>query len=392
MKSTIDVRTTPAVFLPGTSRLIRFLILISVLFGIPGGYTVVNAVADELATAMSLEEMQRNVAAASAVSPPWDGPTQGPKASTGRTIAIINEDLRNGGILGVAQGIREAVQVLGWKVRMFDAGGTPAGRKKAAAQALDADPDGVILNGADASIMAPFLSPLVQQHIPIVGWHVGPKAGVMEQGGIAMNVSTDPIDVARVTAMAAIVGAKGKAGVVIFTDSNFAIALAKSKAMAEVIKSCQKCTLLEVRDLAISDSARLMPAVSRNLLQRYGKRWTHALAINDIYFDHAVPEFILAGPEAQHVEFLSAGDGSSAAYVRILAGSFQVGTVAEPLNLQGWQLVDELNRLMEGQPPSGYVAPVHLITPENAEYDGGADYHYDPANGYRDVYRRIWGR
>ncbi len=392
MKSTRDIKTTPPVFLSGTSRLTRLLSLISVLFIVLLGHTAVNAVAEELATVMGLEEMRRNVAAASAVSPPWDGPTQGPKAGTGRTIAIINEDLRNGGILGVAQGVREAVQLLGWQVQMFDAGGTSAGRKKAAAQALDGDPDGVILNGADASIMAPFLSPLVQRKIPIVGWHVGPKAGVMGEEGIAMNVSTDPIEVARVTAMAAIVAAKGEAGVVIFTDSNFEIALAKSQVMADVIKGCQKCTLLEVRDLAISDSARLMPAVSRELLERYGKRWTHALAINDIYFDYAVPEFILAGPDAQHVEFLSAGDGSSAAYVRILAGSFQVGTVAEPLNLQGWQLVDELNRLMEGQPPSGYVAPVHLITPENAEYDGGSDYRYDPANGYRDVYRRIWGR
>jgi ribose transport system substrate-binding protein len=89
---------------------------------------------------------------------------------------------------------------------------------------------------------------------------------------------------------------------------------------------------------------------------------------------------------------LSAGDGSSAAYVRIQAGAYQVGTVAEPLNLHGWQLVDELNRLMEHEPVSGYVAPVHLITPENVEYDGGLEYTYDPANGYRNVYRRIWGR
>jgi ribose transport system substrate-binding protein len=342
--------------------------------------------------AVSLEEMRQQVAAASAISPPWDGPQLGPKAKTGRTIAIINEDLRNGGILGVAQGVREAAKVLGWKVRMFDAGGTQKGRKEAAAQALRADPDGLLLNGADAKIMAPWLAPFAKREIPIVGWHVGPKAGKTTEGAVAMNVSTDPLEVARITAMAAIVAAQGKAGVIIFTDSNFEIALAKSDAMAEMIRHCQKCTLLEVRDVAISDSAQLMPSISRELLDRYGDRWTHALAINDIYFDHAVPEFILAGPTAQHVDLLSAGDGSSAAYVRIQAGAYQVGTVAEPLNLHGWQLVDELNRLMEHEPVSGYVAPVHLITPENVEYDGGLEYHYDPANGYRNVYRRIWGR
>lgn len=339
----------------------------------------------------TLDEMRRRVAAASAVSPPWDGPRQGPKAKADRTIALINEDLRNGGILGVAQGVREAAQVLGWEVKIFDAAGSPAGRMQAAARALAASPDGVILNGADADGMAAALAPFAKRNIPIVGWHVGPQAGPMT-GAVAMNVSTDPLEVARIAAMAAIVAAQGKAGVVVFTDSRFRIALAKSDAMAAVVRACRECTLLEVRDVAIADSARLMPAVSRELLARHGKRWTHALAINDIYFDYAAPELLLAGPAAMHVGFLSAGDGSSAAYLRIRAGTFQMGTVAEPLNLHGWQAVDELNRLMEREPVSGYVAPPHLIDQKNVRHDGGPEYRYDPANGYRDIYRRIWGR
>ena len=78
--------------------------------------------------------------------------------------------------------------------------------------------------------------------------------------------------------------------------------------------------------------------------------------------------------------------------MRIQAGAFQYGTVAEPLNLQGWQLVDELNRLLAGEAVSGYVVPVHLVTPENATRDGGSRMLFDPENGYRDVYRRIWKR
>ena len=37
-----------------------------------------------------------------------------------------------------------------------------------------------------------------------------------------------------------------------------------------------------------------MPAVTRELLAAHGPRWTHALAINDIYFDYAVPVLIEA--------------------------------------------------------------------------------------------------
>lgn len=135
-----------------------------------------------------------------------------------------------------------------------------------------------------------------------------------------------------------------------------------------------------------------MPAVTKELIARYDARWTHALAINDVYFDYAAPELTKAGWASNSLSMLSAGDGSPAAFLRIRAETFQTGTVAEPLNLHGWQLVDELNRLLASQPVSGYVAPVHLVTAANIAFDGGPRLLYDPDNGYRDIYRRIWKR
>ena len=214
----------------------------------------------------------------------------------------------------------------------------------------------------------------------------------MADSAVAFNVSTDPLLVARVTAMAAVVASRGRAGVVIFTDSNFGIAMAKAEAMAEVIRACKECRLLEMRDVAISRSAQVMPAVTRELLERHGKRWTHALAINDIYFDYAVPELVRAGVSGEALQLLSAGDGSAAAFLRIQARAFQTGTVAEPLNLHGWQLADELNRLLARQAPSSYVVPVHLVTADNIAHDGGPSLLYDPDNGYREIYRSIWKR
>lgn len=353
-------------------------------------------------TPRGLANMQRIVAQASESGVHWDGPTAGPKSYSGQitspgrpfgaTVAIVCEDLRNGGILGVARGIDEAGKVIGWKLKVYDAGGTPDGRAKALAAALALNPDGVILVGSDAKEVRAHLQPFAANRIPVVGWHVGPVAGSVADSPVAMNVSTNPLDVARITAMTAVVESKGRAGVVIFTDSNFAIAKAKSDAMAEIIRACKTCTLLEIRDVAISKNAELMPAVTKELLARHGARWTHALAINDIYFDYAAPELTRAGRSSDSLSMLSAGDGSAAAFLRIQAGTFQTATVAEPLNLHGWQLVDELNRLMQRQPVSGYIAPVHLVTRQNIAYDGGPQMHYDPDNGYRDAYRRIWKR
>ena len=322
----------------------------------------------------------------------WDGPTTGPAGAKGKSIALIAEDLHNGGILGVAQGVREAARVIGWKVKVFDAGGSAAGRDRAAADALAAGPDGLVVVGADAREMHARLQPFARRRIPIVGWHVGSEAGPVPDSPVAMNVSTDPIEVARITAMAAVVASGGRAGVVIFTDSNFEIAMVKAKAMAYVVRACPRCTLLEVRDVAISRSAESMPGVTRDLMARYGERWTHALAINDIYFDYAVPELVEAGLANDRLSLLSAGDGSAAAFLRIRARTFQTGTVAEPLNLHGWQLVDELNRLLAHQPVSGYIIPVHLVTGDNVAFDGGTRLQFDPDNNYREAYRRIWQR
>jgi ribose transport system substrate-binding protein len=339
-----------------------------------------------------VEQAREVVALASSRSPPWTGPSTGPSAQPGKTIAVLAEDLRNGGVLGVAQGIREAAREIGWNVRIVDAGGTAAGRSRALAEALAARPDGLVICGADAHELEPVLRSAGGRLPPVVGWHAGPVAGPIPGTAVAMNVTTDPIAVARTTALAAVAQSGGQAGVVVFTDSRFAIASAKAQAMAEVIRQCGGCTLLDLRDVAISDSAARMPGVTRALLAAHGARWTHALAINDIYFDYAVPVFISSGVATGAISLLSAGDGSAPAFMRVRAGTYQTGTVAEPLNMQGWQVVDELNRLMAGQPVSGFVAPVHLVSVENIASDGGSRLVYDPDNGYRDHYRRIWKR
>jgi ribose transport system substrate-binding protein len=339
--------------------------------------------------ATTLIEMQQIVAKASERVSNWDGPITGPIGRSDMTVAVVCEDLRNGGVLGVAKGLGEAATVLGWQIKMLDAHGTISGRNNALEHAFSMKPDGVILLGSDAHSLESHLVKFKKEGIPLVGWHIGSIAGKLSSGSVAMNVSTDPLQVARVTAMKAVVESHEKAGVIIFTDSNFEIAMSKANAMAKIIRECPKCTLLEIRRVPISQSAQQMPKITQELLSRYGSRWTDALAINDIYFDYAAPEFTKTGRD---IHLFSAGDGSPAAFMRIQAGTFQYGTVAEPLNLQGWQLADELNRLLSNQSVSGYVIPTHLVTPENIAYDGGERMEFDPDNGYREVYRRIWKR
>ena len=61
----------------------------------------------------------------------WDGPTTGPKAAKGKKIVFVAGDLKNGGILGASEGVKEAAGSLGWTVTVIDGQGSVSGRTAA---------------------------------------------------------------------------------------------------------------------------------------------------------------------------------------------------------------------------------------------------------------------
>ena len=322
----------------------------------------------------------------------WDGPTAGPAAAEGRTIVVLAADLKNGGVLGVTRGVEEAAEVMGWDVRVLDGAGSVSGRTAAFGQALALQPDGIVINGFDAVEQKPGMESAAEAGIPLVSWHASPKIGPDPDNGVFANVSTDAMEVSAAAAMWAFADAGGEPGVVIFTDSTYSIAIAKADRMKEEIERLGG-TVLEYVDTPIADTSNRMPTLTTALLQRHGEAWTHSLAINDIYFDFMGPSLAAAGlPGDSAPKAVAAGDGSESAYQRIRGGQYQSVTVAEPLNLQGWQLVDELNRAIQGEEWSGYTSPLHVVTSANIAFDGGPSNLFDPGNGYRDEYRAIWGR
>ncbi|HEY4319249.1 MAG TPA: substrate-binding domain-containing protein [Herbaspirillum sp.] len=336
-------------------------------------------------------EVRQIVDAASRPGLEWRGPTSGPRAMPGKSIALWADNLRNGGVLGAAVGVREAVRQIGWSAKLFHSEGSDDGMASSLSRAAASGADGIIVLAGDHRKMAPHLRRAAEDGKKIVGWHVAPLPGPIAANPIAMNISTDPLEVARVTALAALLPNRGDIGAIVFTDNSIELARVKSEQMLAVIRAAGG-TILEVIDMPLTAVPQRMREMTRVLLARYGPSWTHALAINDLYFDYAVAQLTTQGHgmSGRELNLLSAGDGSASAILRIMAGSFQTSTVAEPLNLHGWQLVDELNRLFAGAPPSNYLAPAHLLTLANIGYDGGPRMMYDPDNGYRDAYRNIW--
>ena len=339
-------------------------------------------------------EAKAYVAKVSAPKPRWDGPTTGPAAQPKKSIVYVSADQNNGGALGVGRAVAEAAKVIGWNFRLIDGQGTAAGRTAALTQAASFNPDGIILGTVDALEQAEAIKQIAAKGIKIVGWHALGKPGPAANRGIFTNIATDPEEVAKAAAMYAMVDSKGKAQVVIFTDPAYEIGIAKSNAMVEVIRKCAGCSVLSVERIHHGDfrqTSALMTQRTALLLQRHGAKWTHSIGDNDLYFDFMVPSLLAAAiPGNGQPKNISAGDGSEAAFQRIRQVHYQVATVAEPLRLHGWQAIDELNRAFAGHKDSGYSTSVHLINAANIKFDGGPRNEYDPDNGYRNAYKRIW--
>lgn len=332
----------------------------------------------------SKQLVEASLSSSEGFTPPSEGPTA---HEPGARVAFVGSDLTNGGINTVAEGVTEAAAVIGWTVDSYDGKATAQGRSDAMNQAIASQPAAIIVGGFDPTEQATSIQQATDAGIPVIGWHAGSEAG--PGNGLFTNVSTDPLTVSQLAAAYAVANSDGTAGVAIFTDGQYDIAVLKADAMRAYIEACEGCSVLSYQDSPIAEAGQRMPGIISNLLQEDGDDLGYLLAINGNYFGGAQEALRAAGKDpAGEPKSVAAGDGDAAEFQRIRNVDYQAATVAEPLLLQGWQLVDEANRAIAGEDASTFIAAPALITVDNVP-DGDV---YDPASGYRDVYRAVWGK
>ncbi|MEW2414484.1 substrate-binding domain-containing protein [Streptomyces sp. NPDC046866] len=334
----------------------------------------------------ALRAAQAAVRAAESTRASWNGPTSGPAAAPGKSLVYVAQTMTNPGVAGVAEGVEKAAAAIGWTVRVIDGQGTPAGIQAALSQAVTLRPSGIVIGGFDPRLTSRQVADAAAAGIPLVGWHAVGSPGPSTDPPLFTNVTTKVEDVARISADWVIARSGGRAGVVVFTDDSIPFARTKSDLIEQQLAGCPGVRLLATENIPIPDASQRTPQEVSSLLSRFGGGWTHSVAVNDLYFADAAPALRAAGEPGGGPPFnIGAGDGDPSAFQRINSRQYQAATVPEPLAQQGWQVVDEFNRAFAGQPPSGYVAPVHVVTADNS---GGAT-SWDP-RGYREAYEKIW--
>ncbi|MFI0816068.1 substrate-binding domain-containing protein [Streptomyces sp. NPDC021098] len=317
---------------------------------------------------------------------PWNGPVRGPRAVPGKTVVYVAQTMTNPGVAGTAQGVREAAEVIGWRVRVIDGGGTPAGIQAALSEAVALQPSGIVIGGFDPGQTARQVAQAEAAGIPLIGWHAVASPGPSRRPRLFTNVTTRVEETARISADWVIARSRGRAGAVIFTDASIPFARNKSELIRKELASCRDVRLLAYENIPIPDAGSRTPQEVSSLLSRFPNDWTYSVAINDLYFADAAPALRAGGKRGSGPPFnIGAGDGDPSAFQRVNHRQYQAATVPEPLTQQGWQMIDEFNRAFAGRPPSGYSAPVHVATAANSR---GAT-SWNPL-GFRAAYRKIW--
>jgi ribose transport system substrate-binding protein len=319
----------------------------------------------------------------------WEGPTKGPKPEPGKKIVYLSGDEQNdiSHLYGVY--IKEAAQKLGWDVTIIDGKGSPTSWLAGMNQAIALKPDGIALFADGASLQDPIRAG-VAQGIKFVGLHAAGLPGPHPELNLFVNIQEDPREIGKAEADWAIADSNGKARVVVLSHNEYAIAKVKSMATKDEVEKCADCKVLDYANSPASEAAQRQPQLTTSWVQRFGVP-IYATSVGDNDWDFAVPVLRSGGVDPAQAKLIAA-DGNRSAYDRIRKGDqYQVVTVSEPIELQAWQAIDELNRAFHDEMPSGFVQPPFLVTKENIHAEGGDQNTFIPSNNYKQHYLEIWG-
>lgn len=337
-----------------------------------------------------LAAAQERLAALTGEQTTWAGPESGPPVVEGARVVFVSLDQQNPTVKQWADTVVAIGDRLGWEVTVIDARGTADGQLAAFNQAIALQPDGIISGAVQAADQQQVFEAAAEAGIPVTGIHAAAQAQGYPELGLAWNAAQDTQEIGRAAADFAIVDSAGEARVIVLTDTLYEIARAKADAEEDwIVTQCPGCTMLEYVNSPLSEVAQRIPQEVSGWIARHGTPF-YVLTVADYYYDFVVPALRDLGVSTDDVKLVGA-DGTPAAYQRIRDGDYQVATVPSPVELEAFIAVDALNRVMSGEEPAPYVAPVKIVTAENVDAEGGAEDTFVPANDYAERYYSIWG-
>lgn len=312
-------------------------------------------------TSSVVSDAKERVDAAMAPVTEWAGPTEGPKAASGKKILVINCGDAAEGCKRPVTGAREAAKTLGWEVTVVDSLGDPTKASDILGRAESMDVDGVILEAfPDAAVQAG-LEKTKAAGIPVIS-----VQGNLEVGPFDGAVTWDYAKVGELMADWIIADSDGEADILVMDDPQFQTMAVGVPAGMKVLETCDGCEVTKTVHTTVATLTTRVEGQAAGALRS-------APAGQPYYvwsgYD-ALTSFIIlgarsAGRTPEDTPMVSWG-GNKENLNEIHDNGFQRATVAIAYEQLGWAAMDALVRVFADEEPVADAGiPMRFLTAEN---------------------------
>lgn len=322
----------------------------------------------------------------------WNGPTDGPKAQTGKKIAIIVADGGNAIQVDWGNYSAEACKSIGWDYVIMDGKGSAQTQNECVNQAISMKCDGIVL-ASDAEVVKDSLAKAEEAGIPTVGIHASSEYGPVEDVHLLNSITPEAYELGMAHVDYAIADNNGVGRVIILYDGTYTLAQKQAKAMEAMVNGVDSLELLDVINTPMATMSTTIPQMTGTWINTYGldpENPIYVLTIADVYYDYAVPTLRSANADKNAIK-LVASDGTQSGYERVRSDEYQVCTMPVPSELYGYMAIDDLNRYFAGEEQFTFTIPTYVVTKDNIADEGGDQDIFIPSNDYVNTYKGIWG-
>lgn len=327
-----------------------------------------------------------------------DPPTTAPKPQRGKKVWIISPS-QIGESASVATGAaKEAGELLGWKMTLFDAKGDPANFSAGIRQAIAAKADGVILHAIDCAWVKQALVEAQAAKVKTLAYYAldcddpSVKGEPLYSGSV--NFGSQFGDYATLTrawgavkADWVIVQTKGLAKAISFKEDELLVVKYIREGFEQELAKCKTCEVVKTVDFTIPDfGPKLQQKAQGALLQ-------HPEA-NAIHVPYDTPMLLGIGSavlESGRNDQLSviAGEGFPSNVQLIRDNRGQDAANAFPAVWTGYAAVDSLNSVFHDQKPQDSGIGYRLIDRDHNLPAPGKG--YEASKDFRSAYKKAWG-
>jgi ribose transport system substrate-binding protein len=325
-------------------------------------------------------------------------PTTAPKPQRGKKVWIISPS-QIGESASVATGAaKEAGELVGWKMTLYDAKGDPANFSAGIRQAIAAKADGIILHAIDCAWVKQALVEAQAAKVKTLAYYAldcddpSVKGEPLYSGSV--NFGSQFGDYASLTrawgAVKAdwiIVQTKGQAKAISFKEDELLVVKYIREGFEQELAKCKTCEVVKTVDFTIPDfGPKLQQKAQGALLQ-------HPEA-NAIHVPYDTPMLLGIGGavlESGRNDQLSviAGEGFPSNVQLIRDNRGQDAANAFPAVWTGYAAVDSLNSVFHDQKPQDSGIGYRLIDRDHNLPAPGKG--YEASKDFRTAYKKAWG-